>query len=381
MRSLIVFSLLLLSVSAPPAAMPVTSVPFPFGHKTSVPYVIADGSGGFDVSWFDRGAKSFSFAHYDGAKWSKAIVIARGNLLENRADYPSISVSGRAVVAQWRETMGEDGARIMLARSSDAGATWSKPVSPHPALEREFGFVSMLPLPNGTSRFVWLDGRASAHEGEGNTQLRAATMTASGTLADEILIDGRVCDCCQTAVAMTPRGPLVVYRDRSDKEVRDIVVAPLQANAHAVPVHADGWVIKGCPVNGPRIDAHGNDVVVAWYSAANGKQVVNVAFSRDGGATFGAPIRAGAAHDSGRVDVVLLDDGVSAIVTWAERAGVSSHVMVRRVDATGALGPAQTIGGGVSLGFPRIARSKDQILAAWNGDDGIQLAMINTHIR
>jgi hypothetical protein len=206
-------------------------------------------------------------------------------------------------------------------------------------------------------------------------------MMSSGALKDELLIDGRVCDCCQTAVAMTSRGPLVVYRDRSEKEVRDIVVAPLQANAHSMPVHADGWVINGCPVNGPRIDAHGNNVAVAWFSAAGGRQVVNVAFSHDAGSTFGAPIRAGAAHDSGRVDVVLLNDGTSAIVTWAERAGVSSHVMARQVSAAGILGLPLTIGKGMSLGFPRIAKSKEQILAAWNGDDGIQLAMINTHIR
>ena len=53
---------------------------------------------------------------------------------------------------------------------------------------------------------------------------------------------------------------------------------------------------------------------------------MNVAFSRDGGVTFGAPIRAGAEHDAGRVDLVLLGDGTSAMVTWVERAGVFSKV-------------------------------------------------------
>jgi hypothetical protein len=383
-RSLIVLfvlSILLLSASLPPASTDVTPVTFSFGHTTSAPYVVADGNGGFDVSWFDRSAKSFSFAHYDGTKWSKATVIARGGVLDNKADYPSIAVSGRTILAQWREGLGGDGRMIRLARSSDGGATWSKPVTPHPALEREFGFVSMLPLGNGSARIAWLDGRASAHEGEGETQLRAATMTSTGTLTDEALVDGRVCDCCQTAMAMTSRGPLAVYRDRSEKEVRDIVVAAPQTNAHNSPVHADGWTIKGCPVNGPRIDAHGSNVAVAWFSAADGKPAVNVAFSRDGGATFAAPVRLDAGHPSGRVDVVLLDDGNSAIVTWVERAGVSSHVMARHVSAAGLLGAPQKLGGGNSVGFPRIARSKEEILAAWSGDDGIQLALINSRIR
>jgi hypothetical protein len=379
MKSLIALSaLLLVSVAPLPSSTPVA---FPFGHATSEPYVVADGSGGFDVSWFDRRAKSFNFANYNGAKWSKATVIAHGNVLENRADYPSIAVAGRTIVAQWREGAGEEGARIFLARSSDGGATWSKPVTPHPVMEREFGFVSMLPLANGTTRIAWLDGRASAHEGEGDTQLRAATMTATGSLTDEVLVDGRVCDCCQTSMVMTSRGPLLAYRDRSDKEIRDIVVAPPQASAHSTPVHADGWFIKGCPVNGPRIDARGSNVAVAWFSAANDKQVVNVAFSRDGGATFGPPIHAGAEHDAGRVDLVLLGDGTSAVVTWVERAGVFSKVMARRVNASGPPGTAEVLGKGMSLGFPRIAISNEHILAAWSGDDGIQLATIDTHIR
>ncbi|MEA2166302.1 MAG: hypothetical protein QOK37_4429 [Thermoanaerobaculia bacterium] len=381
MKPLIVFSMLLLSVAAPPAAMTVSPVPFPFGHKTSVPYVVADGSGGFAVSWFDRDAKALTFAHYDGAKWSKANVIARGSLLDNRADYPSIALAGRTLFAQWRESFGADGTKIRLARSSDGGVTWSKPVAPHPAIEREFGFVSMLPLVDGSARIVWLDGRASVHEGEGATQLRAATMTPSGTLADDALVDGRVCDCCQTALAMTSRGPLAVYRDRSDKEVRDIAIAAPQANAHSVSVHIDGWMMKGCPVNGPRIDARGTNVVVAWFSAADEKPAVNVAFSRDGGATFARPLRVDAGHPSGRVDVVLLDDGNSAVVSWVQRAGVGSHVMARRVTATGSLGAPQKLGSSTSIGFPRIARSKDSILAAWSGDDGIQLASINSRIR
>jgi hypothetical protein len=382
MRSLIVLSaLLLVSVAPLPSSMPVTPTPFPFGHATSEPYVVADGSGGFDVSWLDRRTKSFNFAHYDAAKWSKATVIAHGKLLENRADYPSIAVSGRAIVAQWREGVGEEGAQILLARSSDGGATWSKPVTPHPVMEREFGFVSMLPLANGTTRIAWLDGRASAHEGEGNTQLRAATMTATGTLTDEVLVDGRVCDCCQTSMAMTSRGPLLSYRDRSEKEIRDIVVALPQANTHNTPVHADGWLIKGCPVNGPRIDARGSNVAVAWFTAASGKQVVNVAFSHDGGVTFGAPIHAGSEHDAGRVDIVLLGDGASAMATWVERAGVFSKVMARRVSASGTLGTPEVLGKGMSLGFPRIAISNEHILAAWSGDDGIQLATIDTHTR
>lgn len=366
--------LLLTGVAAPPLTTSVSPVTFPFGHATVTPYVVGDGKGGFDVSWVDSKARAFNVAHYDGVAWSKAKLIARGDMLENRADYPSIAVSGRNVFAQWRERAGA-GRLIRLARSNDGGVTWSKPVTPHPSMAREFGFVSMLPLADGTARIVWLDGR------EKPTALRAATMTAAGTLSAEEIVDARVCDCCQTAEAMTPRGPLVVYRDRSDAEMRDIAVASPVANAHSALIHHDDWHLTGCPVNGPRIDARGARAAVAWYTAAKETPEVLVAFSRDGGATFGAPIRVDTGHPGGRVDVVLLADD-SAIVTWVETATSAAKVRARRITESGALDPPQTLGTSrAAIGFPRIARSNQSILAAWNGDDGVRLAILKPRIR
>jgi len=367
-RLTILAVLLLAGVAKPPVAMSIAPVAFPFGHSTVTPYVVADGNG-FDVSWVD--GKTFNFAHFDGAKWSRANLIARGDMLENRADYPSIAVSGRNIFAQWRETTGK-GRRILLARSNDGGVTWSKAVTPHPLMDREFGFVSMLPLADGSARIAWLDGR------EKETELRAATMTISGTLGSEAVVDARVCDCCQTAMTMTPRGPVVVYRDRSASEIRDIAMASPVANAHSALVHGDRWHLTGCPVNGPRIVANGARAAVAWYTGANGTPAVLVAFSRDGGATFGTPIRVDAGHAVGRVDVVLLADG-SAVATWIE---VSSTIVARRVTEIGALDPVQIVGmSKAAIGFPRIALSNDNILAAWNGDDGVHLAIIKPRIR
>jgi hypothetical protein len=378
MRRLALGALLLLCVAAaPPPPMPVEAVAFPFGRATVTPYVVADGGGGFVVSWVDRGTKTFNLAHYDGAKWSKAGLIAHGDMLDNKADYPSIALSGRGFFAQWRERAGS-GRVIRLARSSDGGVTWSAPVTPHPLMPREFGFVSMLPLADGTARIAWLDARRA-----GETELRAATMTAAGTLSAELVVDSRVCDCCQTSMAMTAHGPLVVYRDRSAKEIRDVVVGAPVADAHSAPVHNDGWHLAGCPVNGPRIEARGDRVAVAWYTAANGKPAVNVSFSHDGGATFGAPVHVDAGHAAGRVDLSLLDDG-TAIVTWVETAGAAAHVVARRVTESGALDAPQVLGSGASpasIGFPRLALSNQSVLVAWNGDDGVHLTMIKPQKR
>ena len=58
-------------------------------------------------------------------------------------------------------------------------------------------------------------------------------------------------------------------------------------------VHEDGWKIAGCPVNGPMLANHENDVAIAWYTSPNSTPTVNVAFSKDEGASFDAPLRVG----------------------------------------------------------------------------------------
>ncbi len=41
----------------------------------------------------------------------------------------------------------------------------------------------------------------------------------------------------------------------------------------------------------------------------------------------------------------------------------------------------EILGKGLTVGFSRIAISNENILAAWSGDDGIQLATMDTRIR
>jgi hypothetical protein len=57
-------------------------------------------------------------------------------------------------------------------------------------------------------------------------------------------------------------------------------------------LHADGWKIDYCPVNGPAAGAIGDTVAVAWFTGAQDTSRVRVAFSTDAGATFSAPVRA-----------------------------------------------------------------------------------------
>jgi len=92
-----------------------------------------------------------------------------------------------------------------------------------------------------------------------------------------------------------------------------------------------------------------------------------VAFSLDGGASFGTPIDVDAGKPLGRVDVALLEGG-DALVLWLGRQAEAVRVQARRVSERGALGAPIVVAetsGDRSSGFPRLTRSGDEIVFAW----------------
>jgi hypothetical protein len=194
------------------------------------------------------------------------------------------------------------------------------------------------------------------------------TALTEGTPGEEVVIDGRACDCCQTAAAVTENGPIVAYRDRTENEIRDVVISRFVDGRWTAPrpVHHDGWRIDACPVNGPQADAEGRVAIVAWYTAANDSPRVQLAFSDDAGATFAAPVRVDDGEPLGRVDVLLTAAG-DALVVWLERAGDDAEIRARLVTRDAAL-PSRVIAHTSAQrpsGFPRMARSGDRVLIAW----------------
>jgi hypothetical protein len=267
---------------------------------------------------------------------------------------------------------------VTTARSFDGGRSWGKPFVPHrDGVQTEHGFVSLLAAPDGNLAAVWLDGREmkastdSHGHGEGDMTLRYVKIKREGTLTDEAVLDARVCECCQTSAAMTAEGPLVVYRDRSAEELRDISVVRLLRGQWSAPrpVHQDGWKLQGCPVNGPAVAAHGRRVAVAWFTAVANQPRVKLAFSQDAGASFGEPVLVDDGAPAGRVDVLLLEDG-SALVCWLEKLPGGGALRLRRVWPEGQRGASVTVaaaGTARSNGFPQMVRIGQRLVLAWTG--------------
>ncbi len=367
------------SGAAAAASLALDSLPSPAGPGSAEPFLTSGPDGRVYLSWLQAVDSSYAlrFASFDGKGWSAPrTIVQRRDFFVNWADFPSLHVMpGGRMAAHWlqRSGGGTYAYGVRIAQSLDNGATWGTPVVPHrDSSQTEHGFVAL--WHEGASLgAVWLDGRGyskSGHHASNEMSLMTTTLSANGTRGAEVQLDGRTCDCCQNAVAVTSAGPIIAYRNRSADEIRDIYVTRRVGGAWkpGASAHADNWKIAACPVNGPSLDAKGARVALSWFTAPNDSARVNVAFSTDAGATFGAPVRIDGGNPTGRVHVQLLPDG-AALVTWVERMGGDvAAVRARRVSTAGVAGAPVTIASSSAArasGFPKAVIAGADVMFAW----------------
>ncbi|MCB1058536.1 MAG: exo-alpha-sialidase, partial [Acidobacteria bacterium] len=340
------------AVAAPPAgsgnaATPAAGDPASFASGLELP--AAAGAlapnlrpGGL-LSWLEPVATSTGsghrllFARPRGDGWAPPQPVVEGtDFFANWADLPAVvELPGGGLVASWLAQAGEDpyAYGIRLAVSKDGGESFAPVGWLHrDRSENEHGFVSLVPRRDAGAWAFWLDG--GALDTGGAMQLHTATVLgpSGDTVTGEEVLDPRVCECCTTSAARTADGPVVVYRGRTESEIRDIRIVRRTGEGWSEPktVADDAWRVSGCPVNGPAIDADGRRVVVAWFTGGEPGPRVRVAFSKDGGASFGRPFDVDSENPRGRVDVALLADG-DAVVSWLGRGDEGSEVRLRRV--------------------------------------------------
>ena len=376
MTSIAIISLLLVSAPIDPPALPGAMAP-------------ALSSVGEDVAltWLEPASADLTrrtrlrFARFADGAWSEPVtIVEHDEFFANWADVPWMAQAGDdALIATWPQKTADDtyAYDVMVARSEDGGATW-RVLGPanDDKTPTEHGFVSLV-REGDNVRVFWLDGRAMApgHAGDGHAggDMTLRTAVIGTSIGPSVVLDSRVCECCARAAVATSAGPLIVYRDRSDDEVRDISIVRRVQSDWTQPrtVHADDWLIAGCPVNGPAIDARDGTVVLGWYTGAENKHVVRVSFSLDNGASFAAPVTIDDTWPIGRVAVLLLSSG-DAVVSWLDSGTGDGAVMLRGVTADGRVGAplrAAEASVGRSTGFPRIARAGSDLVVVWTEDD------------
>jgi len=367
----------------PPAPPAVREIDSPAAPGSAEPDLAAGADGGLYLSWIepDADGHALRFSRLRGDAWSAPRTIATGDeWFVNWADFPSLAAAadGR-LAAHWLVRSGEStyAYAVRASVSEDGGRSWAEPVEVHPdGTATEHGFVTLVPRDDGGFSVVWLDGRHMDPEYTERGDhppamtLRHAVLDRGAEVRDELLLDEQVCECCATDAVLTEGGALVVaYRDRTADEIRDIYVIRMTDGSVSQPVrvHADGWEIAGCPVNGPALAADGERVAIAWFTAAGETARVLTALSDDGGVNFGAPVRLDGGDPLGRVDVVFLESG-SVLVSWLEKHGERAEIRLRELRNDGELRPAVTVAttsGARASGFPRLARDAGRTIIAW----------------
>ena len=354
----------------------------PAGSKVVGPRFAAGPDGRVVLSWMQRGESgaTLRFSTLELGKWQAVVdVVTDPSMFVNWADLPSVTPLGNNHwVAHWLSKSADStyAYDVLLAQSLDQGQSWSDPVRPHEdGTPTEHGFVSIHGQGDSVA-LLWLDGRKTVNEATDDPRatsmtLRSALVGPDGEVSQKQLVDEIVCDCCQTGVAISSDGPIAVYRDRTVDEIRDIYVSRFSNGAWepGTPIANDGWEIAGCPVNGPAIDAQGDLVAIAWFSAANGNPVVRAALSSNGGRTFKTPVEIASRGSSGHVGIAIIDRH-SVAVSWVESDNRGTNAInIRSVTTAGQLGRVRTVGRTDLIRlYPQMIRSEDMLILAWTDE-------------
>jgi len=356
-------------------------IPSPTGINSSLPYLFSNGNQTL-MSWVEKEGDSLTklkYSNWEDGKWQSAHEIVQGtDWFVNWADFPMIAEHKGNLWSHVlkKSTMGTYSYDVKMNVLQSGSDTWKTNLSLHTdGTPTEHGFVTVVPYKDAF--FVnWLDGRNTVENSEGERgamTIRAAEVAADGSITKDTQLDAKTCDCCQTTAAITANGPVVLYRDRSDDEIRDIYIVRQVKGEWTKPkaMHADGWKIKGCPVNGPKAAAIGNTLAVAWFTEAHKKPRVQLTFSTDGGANFQVPIQIATGKVLGRVDVFLIDSD-AAVVSWMEiedkkelLKAVLKTVKVSQKGKLSAIHNVATLDASRKTGFPQMERVGNQILFAW----------------
>lgn len=317
------------------------------------------------------------YATYDGNAWSDSQTISSGtDWFVNWADFPQIAVNKGNIFVHYLQKSAPDtyAYDIKYQVYNTVNKRWTPPQKLHTdSTQSEHGFVDVIAYKDGFMA-SWLDGRTTVNRPDSLRQMtvRAGIINADGSLGKQWQLDERVCDCCATSIANTTDGPMVVYRDRSADEVRDMYGVRLQDTTWTTPkaVYNDNWQIAGCPVNGPAIASNGL-TAVGWFTMEDDKPMVKLA-TKGAGSWFDEIAVLEASKAIGRVDVAV-DANANRFALYLTDEGSTANLNLTQLKASGEevryvlskMSPER------ASGFPQLRLFKGELFISYTETDSI----------
>ena len=366
MKSLLLCVLLSLSSSAQ-----AVDLSFP-GRDPSLAW---DGKGRLHAVWVEEAGKTnrVVYRRLDDPAAKPVAVTPPGISTSAHGEVPpllEVLPDGALLVAYPVPIPGKWQNEVHLQRSTDGGATWSKPLPLEAGGERgSHNELASAVTPGGTLVLAWLDKR------EGGRGLRVARSRDGVRFEAGRTLDAVTCECCGNEVLASPKGEVwIAFRDASEG-VRDFAMATSRDEGKTFapprPLSKDGWKVEGCPHTGARLAlGKDGDLWAAWFTGAD--PGIYVARSTDGGATF-EPRQRVAAPGEGKPAVAhpeigILPDGRIAILYEAVRKDGTRDIEARLRQGNNPWSSPKVLASGAV--YPRLVTRGDHAVVAFTRKRG-----------
>lgn len=352
----------------------------PSGNNSAQPFLFSS-KDRLLMSWTEKlndSLSSLKYAEFRDKEWSTPKKITEGeDWFVNWADFSSIAEINGDIITHYLPKSSENtfAYDVFIKQFDIRENRWREAFKLHSdSTKTEHGFVTTIPYNKNSFFITWLDGRNTSgghdHSGSGAMTVRAAEITIDGIVKHEVELDAKTCDCCQTSAAISQNGPIVVYRDRSDNEIRDIYISRFVDGDWTLPkaIFNDNWEIKGCPVNGPKVSTFKNKMAIAWFTSPDNTPQVKVAFSNNNGKVFEQPLVIDDVNPIGRVDLEFIDED-NVLVSWITLVETGAQLRVAKININRGKWSEHVVAPidmSRSSGFPKIKIYDDEVFIAYN---------------
>jgi hypothetical protein len=359
---------LLLCGAGPPAGQHQHHGPAQEGRFN--PFVIADGRGGFYISYVERGKDGsdlFVRRLEEGREAGAPVRVndRPGDAVVRNENPPKLALGPRGeLYVAWANERGRWMGNLRVSRSLDGGKTFAPAIdlnSDADSAPAGHAFQSITVDRAGRILVAWIDQRHQ-RPGDRGAEIWMATSADGGrTFSRDRRILADVCECCR--ITIQSGGPdmlALAYRTvpRSGPMHRDIVVASSRDGGESwVPavVSRDGWEVAGCPVVGPSLTvAESGAITVVWYTGGGEQPGLYYATSGGPGASFASRRRLDPERSSGRHAQSLGLSGGPVLVAWDD-AGDPKQLFWGILDPV--TGIARRLGSRLALQDPTVAAS------------------------
>ncbi|WP_114791426.1 YHS domain-containing protein [Niabella yanshanensis] len=345
------------------------------------------------ISWTETETESkkkhFYMATFDEltkAFLTRVSIPVEQNVALHEEGMPKIAIKGDGTIIAVYETStpsekNKFAGDVRYIVSMDKGKTWTLPRYLHQdtVAGKSHSFATITRLGDGEIGACWLD--ASLSKISKGRPVKFAKTSAANAFGNEQLVDSVACECCRIAIGGHPDGRLAIaFRDIINDSIRDLSIITSNDNGKnfsgAIPFSNDGWVIDGCPHNGPSVSIGEKNIYVTWFTGGTQKGVYYGKLGDQMQLSYKRLMSA-----QGRfIQLCQLPDD-SSVVTFNE-ARVEGDLHYNRImlhKMTKGKAYSFEIDGRRSLAtYPVVkALSADKVMVAWSQDDKIYYQVVD----